>query len=118
MSKPYEFYKAKIEESKNILNKLEKTLIVYSSIRLAIVIICIGLLYLLYKSNNIMGMLLTFLVSFVVFLIVAFLHNNKLNEKKKLNILLEYNKNGLKRINGEWKNFQDIGEAYINKEHR
>ena len=118
MSKPYEFYKAKIEESKNILNKLEKTLIVYSSIRLAIVIICIGLLYLLYKSNNIMGMLLTFLVSFVVFLIVAFMHNNKLNEKKKLNILLEYNKNGLKRINGEWKNFEDIGEEYINKEHR
>ena len=118
MSNPYDFYKSKIEENKEILDKLEKTLVVYSSLRLAIVVICIGSLYFLYKSNNIIGMVGSFLVSLLVFLVIAFFHNNKLNEKKKLTILLEYNENGLKRINGEWKSFEDLGEEYINKEHR
>ncbi|MBM6862109.1 DNA mismatch repair protein MutS, partial [Clostridium saudiense] len=77
-----------------------------------------GLLYFLYKSNNIIGMVGSFLISLFIFLVVAFFHNNKLNEKKKLTILLEYNENGLKRINGEWKSFDDLGEEYINKEHR
>lgn len=118
MSKPYDFYKNKIEENKVILEKLEKTLVIYSSLRLAIVVICIGSLYFLYKSNNIIGMVGSFLVSLLIFLVIAFFHNNKLNEKKKLIILLEYNENGLKRINGEWKSFGDLGEEYINKEHR
>ena len=118
MSKSYEFYKSKIEENKSVLDKLEKILVVYSVLRLAIVVISIGILYLLYKSNNIIGMPVAFLISLFVFLVVAFLHNNKLNKKKKLIILLEYNENGLKRMNGEWKSFEDIGEEYINKEHR
>lgn len=118
MSKAYNFYKNKIEENKEDLDKLEKILVTYSLLRLAIVVICIGLLYFLYKSNNIIGMVGSFLISLFIFLVVAFFHNNKLNEKKKLTILLEYNENGLKRINGEWKSFDDLGEEYINKEHR
>ena len=114
----YDFYKNKIEENKEILNQLEKTLVIYSSLRLAIVIFCIGLVYLLYKKNNFIGMIITCLLSVFIFLVVAFFHNNKLNKKKKLKILLEYNENGLKRVNGEWKSFKDIGEEYISKEHR
>lgn len=118
MSIPYEFYKNKIEENKRILNDLEKILVIYSIVRLVIVTLCIAVLYFQYKSNNIMGMIFTFLISLAVFLGVAFFHNNKLNYKKKLLILLEYNENGLKRINGEWKTFNDIGDEYINKEHK
>ena len=118
MSIPYEFYKNKIEENKRILNDLEKILVIYSIIRLVIVTLCIAVLYFQYKSNNIMGMIFTFLISLAVFLVVAFFHNNKLNYKNKLLILLEYNENGLKRINGEWKTFNDIGDEYINKEHK
>ena len=118
MSIPYEFYKNKIEENKRILNDLEKILVIYSIARLAIVVLCIAILYFQYKSNNIMGMIFTFLISLAVFLVVAFFHNNKLNYKNKLLILLEYNENGLKRINGEWKTFNDIGDEYINKEHK
>lgn len=118
MSIPYEFYKNKIEENKRILNDLEKILVIYSIVRLVIVTLCIAVLYFQYKSNNIMGMIFTFLISLAVFLVVAFFHNNKLNYKNKLLILLEYNENGLKRINGEWKTFNDIGDEYINKEHK
>lgn len=118
MSIPYEFYKNKIEENKRILNDLEKILVIYSIVRLVIVTLCIAVLYFQYKSNNIMGMIFTFLISLAVFLGVAFFHNNKLNYKNKLLILLEYNENGLKRINGEWKTFNDIGDEYINKEHK
>lgn len=118
MEKPYEFYENNIKENESILEKLEKELIIYSTIRLTIVIICMALLYFLYKNNNIIGMVLTFLISLCTFLIVAFFHNNKLNKKRKIKILLEYNEKGIKRINGEWKSFNDIGEEFTDKEHK
>ena len=45
-------------------------------------------------------------------------NNEKINKKKKLLIILEYNEKGIKRLDNTWREFKDIGEEFINKKHK
>ena len=118
MEEKMRFYEDNINENKEKLETIEKKLVMFAFIRLIIVALCLVLLYVFYKSNDIFKMVITFLISLTVFLITAFFHNNKLNEKRVLEIALEYSEKGLKRITGEWKSFLDKGEEFFDKEHK
>lgn len=117
MNKPLEYYEEKIIDIKNKLAKLEREINNFAIIRFLIVIIGLLGMYYYYKKDSIEGMGFSVLVSFLIFLIVAFFHNEKINNKKKRMIILEYYEKGIKRLNGEWKTFSDIGEEFIERNH-
>ena len=48
-----------------------------------------------------------------IFLVLIYYHNNILEEKRKLSILIDINTIGLKRLSGEFKEFKDNGEEYL-----
>ena len=60
----------------------------------------------------------SFLISLILFIIVAFFHNERINSKKRLLVILEYNEKGLKRLDNTWKEFSDIGEEFIDRNHK
>ena len=74
-------------------------------------------MYYFYKNNNIEGVGISFLVAFALFIVIAFFHNEKINAKKKLLVILDYYKRGIKRLDNTWKEFNDIGEEFINRNH-
>lgn len=117
MEKALNQYKNKVQEVNEELEQIEKRLLLFSIIRLVIVFLGLSMMYYFYKNNNITGVGIGFLVAFIIFMIVVFFHNEKINVKKKLLVRLNYYKKGIKRLDNTWKEFNDIGEEFINRNH-
>lgn len=112
-----EYYLNNIKQVKDELSSLEKILNRYAALRLAIAIAAIISTYYCYKKDNFTLVVVSITFGITAFLIAAFFHNNKINEKNKKLLLLKYNEKGIMRINGEWKKFDDYGKEYIDKKH-
>lgn len=103
MSRAENFYKEKINSAKDKINILDKSISYIGWGRLAIVLVGIAAGYKLYKSSNFLNLILVELLILALFILVAIIHGKKINERNKLNILLEINEKGLNRLNGKYK---------------
>ncbi len=111
------FYENNIKKNNILLEEVEKKLKIYSSIRLIIAISVVIEIYYFYKNNSptLMALVSTFLIG--LFVIIAFYHGKELNKKKEIELILKFNKDGIKRINGQWKAFKDKGSEYLDINH-
>lgn len=118
MNKALEFYNEEIEKLKNEIKILKEKIKVLSMIRLLIFLITIILAYFSYKSENMILMISEVIIGIVLFVIIAYIHNEKINLKNEKQAYLYVNKKGLSRIDGSFKNFiEDKGEEFINDKH-
>lgn len=117
MKNSLRYYKNNIEKINEQLKSLEKKLIAFSIIRFIIVILGLIAMYYYYKQDSIEGLGFSFLCTLFVFLIIVFFHSERINLKKRLLTMLEYYEKGIKRLDNTWKEFSDIGEEFINKNH-
>lgn len=117
MKNSLSYYKNNMEKINEQLESLEKKLIAFSIIRFIIVILGLIAMYYYYKQDSIEGLGFSFLCTLFVFLIIVFFHNERINLKKRLLTMLEYYEKGIKRLDNTWKEFSDIGEEFINKNH-
>lgn len=117
MKNSLSYYKNNMEKINEQLESLEKKLIAFSIIRFIIVIVELIAMYYYYKQDSIEGLGFSFLCTLFVFLIIVFFHNERINLKKRLLTMLEYYEKGIKRLDNTWKEFSDIGEEFINKNH-
>lgn len=117
MSKAEKIYNQNVEKGRTEITSLNKIIEVVGWSRL---IILLGGLYLTYRSYKGQGLFIAGLVlaiTILIFLIVAFFHGKVITKKDKIELALEFNEKGLKRLNGEYKEFEDIGEELIEKNH-
>lgn len=117
MKNSLRYYKNNIEKINEQLESLEKKLIAFSIIRFIIVIVGLIAMYYYYKQDSIEGLGFSFLCTLFVFLIIVFFHSERINLKKRLLTMLEYYEKGIKRLDNTWKEFSDIGEEFIDKNH-
>ena len=117
MEDPKEYYKSNINNINKNLKELERTISAFAVGRLLIVVVAIATMYYLYKADKFIYLCASFMVALITFIVTAIFHNNKINEKEQYLLKLEYNEKGLKRINGEWKEFEDKGEEFLNSSH-
>lgn len=117
MKNSLRYYKNNIEKINEQLKSLEKKLIAFSIIRFIIVILGLIAMYYYYKQDSIEGLGVSFLCALFVFLIIVFFHSERINLKKRLLTMLEYYEKGIKRLDNTWKEFSDIGEEFIDKNH-
>lgn len=117
MKNSLSYYKNNIEKINEQLESLEKKLIAFSIIRFIIVIVGLIAMYYYYKQDSIEGLGFSFLCTLFVFLIIVFFHSERINLKKRLLTMLEYYEKGIKRLDNTWKEFSDIGEEFIDKNH-
>ena len=112
MKNSLNYYKDNISKVNGKLEKLEKKLITFSVIRFIVVIIGLIAMYYYYKQNSIEGIGFSFLCTLIIFLVIAFFHNEKINNKKRLLMMLNYYEKGIKRLDNTWKEFDDIGKEF------
>ena len=91
-----EYYLNNIKQVKDELSSLEKILNRYAALRLAIAIAAIISTYYCYKKDNFTLVVVSIAFGITAFLIAAFFHNNKINEKNKKLLLLKYNEKGIR----------------------
>lgn len=117
MREAQRFYEKNINEGNNKLTDIKKVSLIFSSVRLIVVIACIITTYLLYKKGSYSSMFLSMLAYILIFIIVAYFHNLKLKERNRIELFVDINKKGLKRINGDWRDFKDNGEEFLSGSH-
>ena len=118
MNKALEFYNEKIKKIENDMKTLKGKIKVLSIIRLLIFLATIILAYFSYKSENIILMISEIVAGILVFIIIAYIHNEKINLRDEKEAYLYVNKKGLSRINGTFKDFiEDKGDEFIDDKH-
>jgi hypothetical protein len=117
MSLAEEFYKDNIEKKCIESSSLSVKVNVVGWSRLAVVLLWIITDYFLYKQNKINLILISTIFFVIIFSILIFYHNNIFEYKKRLDILININENGIKRMSGKFKEFEDKGLEYLYEEH-
>ncbi|WP_394885704.1 MutS family DNA mismatch repair protein [Clostridium butyricum] len=117
MNNSEDIYNENIKINKEKSNSLKVKINTVSIIRLGIVILCILTNYFLYKNNNVNMMLFTTIVFIGLFLFFIYFHDLLFNKKKKIDLLININKDGLNRINGDLNKIEDGGEEYLDVNH-
>jgi len=112
-----EFYKGNIEKNTRKSKILSSKVEVIGWSRLIVFAICVLVDYFLYKQNRISLAIVVTIVLLGLFLFLIFYHNNIFELKKRIDLLVYINQNGLKRINNEFTSFEDNGSEYLDDEH-
>ena len=117
MGKAEKFYKHNINKAEKEIESLNKNISLIGWFRLIIIILGLFLAYKFYNIDNFIYVLLTLLLTLFVFSMVAIFHGNKINKRDKLKTFIEINEKGIKRLNGEYRQFEDKGKDLIEESH-
>ena len=112
-----EFYKNNIESNSKESSTLSAKVNIVGWSRLVVVLICALIDYFLYKQNKLIMIIVVTIFLLGVFLVLVFYHNNIFECKKRINLLININEKGIKRLSGEFKSFKDNGSEYLDDEH-
>ncbi len=118
MNRALKFYEEEILSRNNDIKSLNNIINIISIIRLAIVILTVGLAYYFYKQEDIVLLITSVIIGFLIFIIVAIFHNRKIKRKKECELYININKKGIDRINGNFKEQEDKGEEFLDDKHQ
>jgi hypothetical protein len=117
MNSAEEFYRNSIEKNKKESSKLSIKLNIVGWSRLTVVLLGAVIDYFLYKQNAISLIIILTMIFIAIFIALVFYHNNIFENKKKFDLLIYINEKGIKRLNGQFKEFDDNGEEYLDDKH-
>jgi hypothetical protein len=117
MKKVEEFYKENINKSKKEIGNLNKLISQIGWGRLIILIGGLILSYKLYKEADLFNGIGALVSTVLLFFIVALIHGRIIGKREKLEIVVEFNEKGLKRLNGEYREFEDKGNELLAEGH-
>ena len=117
MKKAEDFYKENINKSKKEINKLNKLISQIGWGRLIILIGGVTLSYKLYKEVGVYNGIAALVITALLFFIVALIHGRIIGKREKLEVIVEFNEKGLKRLNGEYREFEDKGKDLLEEGH-
>ena len=117
MNRALSFYENEIKKYEDKIKELNKVINIISIIRLGIVLAVIATGYYFFKAENIILLILSIVVGFLAFIIIAIFHNIKIKDRKESQLFISINKRGLDRISGNFKNVKDKGEEFLDEKH-
>jgi len=112
-----EFYKNNIEKNSKESSYISAKVNIVGWSRLSVVLLCVLVDYFLYRQNKISLIIVVTIFFIIIFLILVFNHNNIFEYKKRIDLLININENGLKRLTGEFKKIKDNGSEYLDYNH-
>src|SRR3712207_1934806 len=111
-------YERRIVKFTRLLEKQTKVMNIISFTRMIIFIMGVLVNILCFcKWKNKCGIFSMFLIFIVAFIYAVIQHDRIINKKRIVEALIRVNELSIKRIDGDWKEFDDNGEEYLNSEH-
>lgn len=113
----YQKYDKRINAYEKLIGKLDKTVSIFSRIRLIIFLMLIlgGILCFIKKQPTLF--VIDLLIFTVLFCIAVYFHNKYLNKRQEVLALKEINEINKKRIQGDFKEFKDLGTEFMKEGH-
>jgi hypothetical protein len=87
------------------------------SLRLLTFVIGIGITIYTYIMKSFIVCSVLFILSACIFIYLLIAHRRASEQKKHAELLRDINERSLKRIKGEWRNFEDDGSEFIDEKH-
>lgn len=115
---PDEKYKKSRQEYKNKIEVLSRKINIISISRGIIFFGGIAFSIFLYTKKQYISIPLILLTAMLIFIFLIAKHEKLKEQKKYAEILFEINDNSLKRLNDEWKDFEDKGDEFKDENHR
>ena len=102
----------------SILEKKQlETIKFYSALRLLIFLAASIFSYILYKKDQYIILFALDFIFLVLFIGLAYVHSKLIERNRKVNLLKGINERAIDALEGKWREFEDKGEEYINKDH-
>ncbi|MFL0198066.1 MutS family DNA mismatch repair protein [Clostridium sp. WILCCON 0269] len=117
MNNPYNNYTSNLETYKNLIEEQNKSITIIQYLRLFTLIIGVSVTYYTFDIKNYLISIIIFIFSLAIFIYLVIQYNKEIKQKKYSVALKNINEAALKRLNGQWKNFQDDGDEFRHKEH-
>lgn len=112
-----DLYKNRIEKYEKIQNQYRQTLNFYSILRLLVFVLGLLGAIAFYRRAHMELFIMDIIVFALIFIVVAYLHSKAIENKKRIEVLKSINESSLKRVEGNWKEFEEKGEGFLDKEH-
>lgn len=117
MVKPSVEYEKRIAKYESLVKRQNSIIDGISSLRLISFFLGVGFAIYLYYQEQYLTAWIVFLAFMILFLTLVILHQHYIERRKYSSSLLEVNINSLKRVKGEWREFADCGEEFMDDKH-
>ncbi|QNU67746.1 DNA mismatch repair protein MutS [Ruminiclostridium herbifermentans] len=117
MTTPEKKYQKRVEAYSAKLDLYTKKSSTFGNYKLLVFFIGIGLAVVLYIFNQLIFMSAQIILFLSAFIYLSIVQNHIIKRKNYSYAMYQINKMCLKRINGEWSKFSDVGEEFENQEH-
>ena len=117
MNPSEKFYQSQINKRLDINKALTSKIRVIGILRLIVVLLTMVLGYVSYKNSKNTLFFVNLIVFLVVFIMLIFYHDGLYRKKKRNDILIDINRDGIKRINGQFKSINDKGIEFLDENH-
>lgn len=117
MLNPKYIYEKREKRYKNLLLNLKHTSNFISALRFIIFAATLIFAVYTYLHKKYYISTIIFFIGLVIFIILMLKHNKVIENRKLSEAILHINELSLLRLRGEWKNFKDKGEDFINNDN-
>ncbi len=112
-----DIYEKRIEEYSSALKRLKRDYNIISALRLVVSLSILFFIYYAYSIGSISFGIILFLLNSILFLYLAKVHEGIVNKISKREALIEVNKKEILRLDGKWREFNDLGGEYLDNKH-
>lgn len=106
-----------IEKRKASILEHNKTANIISVFKMALFILICYNIYKIYVNHYPLKLILLLIVEIVIFIIASLFHKTIYEQIDKAEGIIKIDEANIKRLSGEWSDFTDIGEEFINYDH-
>lgn len=117
MRKAEKVYNCNIETNKKKRDLLKAKINIISSVRLLMIIGIIIVDYILYRNNKVNIAAVITIILICAFAFLVYYHDILFNKKKRAELFIKVNEDGLNRINNKLNNIDDGGSEYLDNNH-
>lgn len=113
----YEEYFNKLKTYEDLIKKQNNSVKIIEYFRLFTFLIGLGVTVYTFIIKSYVISISVFIVSLAIFIYLIIEHSKEVNKRKHSIALKEINEKALKRLNGEWKDFEDDGSEFKDNQH-
>ncbi|MGF1683205.1 MutS-related protein [Photobacterium minamisatsumaniensis] len=110
-------YLSRIKRFSQELNDKNKRIAIISYFRLFIFLVMSSSFYFGYKSHDGISVYTVTVISLFIFILLIVVHSRLFKRIAQLKRLILINENGVKRMDDEWRTFEDTGADFIDDAH-
>lgn len=106
-----------IKKRKENIVEYNKTVNIITIIKMFLFILICYSIYKIYVNQYPIKLILVLAVEIILFIIASFAHKTTYEQIHKEEGVIKIDESNIKRINGQWSDFTDIGEEFIDYDH-